>query len=110
MATVHKAGDSFDYIATIPSTFADGYFVDWIVSCQVRTAKYQDLIADITPTWADPTTTRTLKLLKLSTSTWPIGAAEMDIQFVRISDQYTLSTATVEISVIKDVTRPNPIV
>lgn len=110
MATVHKAGDSFDYIATIPSTFADGYFVDWIVTCQVRTAKYQDLIADIAPAWVDPLTTRQVRLLQISTSSWPVGNAIMDVQFVRSYDQYTISTDTIEITVVTDVTRPNPTV
>lgn len=106
MATIHKTGDSFDYLCPIPDSFIDGYFTNWSVSAQVRTIQYQKLIAELDCTWADPVTTRSLKLLKINTSTWPIGSAEMDVQFVRISDGYTISTDTVSISIIRDITHP----
>lgn len=102
---LHKRGDSFDHLAAIPTTFADGYFVGWTVTAQVRTAQYGKLLSDLVCTWADPATTRTLSVTSLNTQNWDIGNAEMDIQFVRTSDNKTISTNTISICVIKDVTR-----
>lgn len=104
---IHKRGDTFDYTAVIPSSFADGYFVGWTVTSQVRTDFQQNLLADIDCTWIDPVTTRTLSLKKMSTSNWTIGDADMDIQFVRNSDGYTLSTGTIAIQVVRDITQPD---
>lgn len=111
----HKRGDSFDYVVTIPATFEDGYFVGWDVSAQLRKApsgplaklareEPGELIASLDATWADPATTRTLHLLKIDTDTWPMGAAELDIQFRRQSDGYKTSTRTVELQIVRDVT------
>ncbi len=101
----HKRGDSFDHLAAIPSTFPDGYFVGWTVTAQVRTAQYGKLLAELVCSWADPVTTRTLSVSAVDTQLWDIGNAEMDIQFVRNSDNKTISTNTVSILVLKDVTR-----
>lgn len=100
----HKRGDSFDYGFLIPSSFADGYFDGWTVAAQVRDANGK-LIADLTPTWDDPVTTRSLRLLKINTKTWPIGDLAFDVQFTRPGDGYVVSTTTVEFSVIKDMTQ-----
>lgn len=101
-----KRGDSFDRLANIPDTFVDGYFVGWEVTAQVRTAKYEKLLADLECTWVDPVTTRILSVRALNTTTWEVGPAEMDIQFVRISDGYTISTSTIKFEVVRDITRP----
>ena len=101
----HKCGDTFDYVATIPDTFPDGHFSGWSVGAQVRNALTGALIAELDTSWADPLTTRTLKLLKIDTAGWTPCRAEFDVQFTRISDGYKLSTATKEITLTKDVTR-----
>lgn len=100
-----KTGDSFEYLATIPSTFADGYFVGWDVASQIRTKQYQNLVAELSCVWVDPVTTRTLKVSKIVTTGWPVGVSEMDVQFVRQSDQTTISTETIDVNIIKDVTK-----
>ena len=106
MSIVHKRGDSFDQLAVLPSTFADGYFVGWTVSAQVRSSPYYNYIADLTCAWVDPVTTRTLTVRNLVTTGWPIGNALMDIQFVRTSDGYTISTDTVDVTIVHDCTYP----
>lgn len=102
----HKRGDSFDYVTTIPDTYPDGYFAGWTVAAQVRNPSSGALIANLEPSWADPATTRTLHLLKIDTSTWPVGKAEFDVQFTRASDGFKASTLTVEFAILKDVTKP----
>lgn len=102
----HKRGDSFDYVTTIPDTFVDGYFVGWTVAAQVRNPSNGALIANLDATWENPATTRTLQLLKIDTSAWTPGKAEFDVQFTRTSDSYKTSTATVEFTIVKDVTKP----
>lgn len=99
----HKRGDSFDYGFLIPSTYADGYFAGWTVAAQVRDATGK-LVADLQATWDDPVTTRAVRLLKINTKTWPLGDLAFDVQFTRPADGYSISTATVEFTVIKDVT------
>jgi len=100
----HKRGDSFHRLASIPDTFADGYFVGWAVTSQIRT-KPGKLVAELACEWDDPATTRTLSLKALDTTAWTVGPVEMDIQFVRTSDGFVLSTSTVAFEIIKDITR-----
>ena len=101
----HKRGDSFDYVTTIPDTFADGHFVGWDVAAQLRDPSKGSLVAQLDVSWVDPATTRQLRLLKIDTKTWPVVPLEFDVQFTRTSDGYTLSTATEKLVVIKDVTQ-----
>lgn len=106
VSLTHKRGDTFDVLAPIPETFADGYFVGWVVTAQVRTAQYGRLIADLTCTWDDDVTTRILHVQDFDTGDWEIGPAEMDIQFTRTLDDYTMSTQTLKVMIVKDITRP----
>lgn len=99
-----KRGDSFDFINTIPEAFADGHFVGWTVSSEVRNPADGSLVASLEASWVNPATTRQLRLLKIDTKAWPIATLEFDVQFVRSVDGYTLSTATSKIKVTKDCT------
>ena len=101
----HKQGDSFDYLANIPADFTNGYFVGWTPTAQVRTT-FGRLLSELDVSWVDPVTTRTIRLKKIDTATWPLGNAEFDVQFKRISDGYVLSTSTIALTVSKDVTKP----
>ncbi|MNI40600.1 hypothetical protein D3C85_650580 [compost metagenome] len=103
--SAHKRGDSFDRLVHIPLAFADGYFTGWTVTAQVRTAQYSAAIDDLVCTWVDPTKTRILSIKCLNTTAWPIGLAEMDVQFTRTSDGYTTSTSTLQFEIVRDVTR-----
>lgn len=100
-----KRGDSFDRLTNIPDAFVDGHFVGWTVTAQVRTAQYGKLLADLECAWIDPTTTRILSVKCLDTRSWIVGPAEMDIQFVRDTDGYTISTSTIRFDIVRDVTR-----
>lgn len=110
MAEQHKRGDSLSYLGTIPEDFADGFFVGWVPTAQIRTAQYYNLIDDLTVTWVDPVTTRSFTVSKIATTTWPVGPALLDIQFVRTSDGFTRSTDTIKINIQHDVTYPEPVV
>lgn len=101
----HKRGNSFDYVMKVPDTFVDGYFDEWTVAAQVRNSANGNLIAELETSWLDPLTTRNLNLLKIDTSGWAPGKAEFDVKFTRTSDNYKLSTATVEFVIEKDVTQ-----
>ncbi len=95
-------------LAPIPEVFADGYFVGWVVTAQIRTAQYDRLIADLTCTWEDDLTTRLLHIQDFATDDWAVGPAEMDIQFTRTLDDYTMSTQTLKVVIVKDVTHSEP--
>jgi len=101
----HKRGDSISWLAPIPEIFADGYFVGYEVSSQIRTAQYGQLIANLICEWVDPATTRELLLTCLDTKSFPVGEAENDIQFTRISDGFVQSSDTLLISIVRDVTK-----
>lgn len=103
-----KRGDSLDYLGVIPLDYADGYFQGWTPSAQIRTSAYE-LIDDLIVEWVDPDTTRSFTVLKVDTKNWPIGTALLDVQFVR-DGGYTKSTDTIQISIIRDVTYPEPVV
>lgn len=104
---IHKRGDTLDLLAAIPDIYPDGYFVGWTVTAQIRTDKYDYLLADIICEWADPALTRILHLRTSDTGGWDIGPAEMDIQFTRDVDGYTVSSGTIFMAIVADVTRPS---
>lgn len=103
----HKRGDSFDLLVTIPvAQYPDGYFSGYTVASQLRTVGANGAkIADLTCTWVNDLTTRELRLTCLDTTKWPIGSAQFDVQFTRISDGFVFSSATSTITIIYDVTR-----
>lgn len=102
----HKRGDSFDILVTIPARFADGYFVGYTVTSQIRQMGADGAkVADLTCTWVDALTTRALRLQCINTSTWPPGPAQFDVQFKRTADNFVLSSTTAQIAILPDVTR-----
>lgn len=103
---VHKRGDTFDRQIIIPAEIPDGFFVGWTPYAQIKTARYGAFIAAFTCEWEDATTTRILRLRDIQTIDWPEGNAVMDVQFVRNSDGSSLSTQTIDVTVIRDVTTP----
>jgi hypothetical protein len=105
MVTEVKREDTFDQIAPISEAFPDGSFVEGVtVTAQIRTKKYNKFISALQCSWIDPETTRYLRLLCLDTTTWPLGDAAVDIQFVRDADGYTFSSETLPFTIIKDIT------
>lgn len=109
MALEQKRGDSLSFMGEIPADFADGFFSGWSMSSQIRKAQYYTFIDDLDVEWVDPDTTREFTLSKIDTTAWPIGPALIDVQFVR-NDGFTKSTDTIQISIIHDVTYPQPVV
>lgn len=101
----HKRGDSFYCKATLPVSYPTGYFVGWTVSCQVRTPK-DDFISDAVCTWENPTTTRVIEIGVADTSDWPLQDLVFDVQFIRDSDGFKISSSTTFINVISDITPP----
>jgi hypothetical protein len=99
-----KRGDTFLLMANIPTALADGYFVGFAVTCQIRKPN-GDFIADVVCSWSDATVTRVLQLKVADTTLWPSGTAEFDVQFMRTSDGYTVSSSTQSFAIIRDVTR-----
>lgn len=101
----HKRGDSFSRLIDLPAELPDGHFVGWAPSCQVRDGN-NTLLSDLTCDWVDAETTRQLRVKTIVTTHWPVGQAEMDVQFVRSSDGWTVSTNTHKFSIIRDATKP----
>lgn len=105
---VHKVGDSFTRLFVVPTEFADGYFVGWTATSQIRD-QLDALVATAECSWLDPVTTRNLKLRVASTASWSQWAGQLvfiDIQFVRTADGEVMSTTTASFKIVKDVTQP----
>lgn len=100
---IHKQGSSWDYIFNIPEEYADGYYSDWTVTAQLRSAKTNTLLNDIVCEWSDETT-RVLRLFILDTSALTLGDALMDIRFKRNSDGYVRTTTTEKVRIEAGVT------
>jgi hypothetical protein len=106
VTVIHKRGDTFDQLLLIPDSFADGYWIGWTATSQIRTARGK-LIAPLTVSWADPAAdTRVMRLFNDETAGWPVGDLEIDVQFVRNSDGLTRSTETIAVTILRDVTQP----
>jgi hypothetical protein len=99
-----KRGDAFSAIMIMPERYPDGHFLGWSVAMQLRKVN-GTLISTISVSWLPPeNTTRRLLLFDASTSDWPIGVHESDVQFVRTSDGHQISTKTFRIEVQKEIT------
>lgn len=109
----HKQGDSWSTVgqATIKD-LTTGELVDltdWQIASELRTPG-GELIAAFdcayTGTTTDPATqvqTQTFTHIATTTSNWPVGLAELDVQFTSPSGQ-VVSTDTQVIKVLRDVT------
>lgn len=99
----HKRGDGFALMLQLPESFADGQFSGWTLQSQVRTAT-DALVADLICAWADPLTTRIITLTLAETPAWPVGWLYCDVQLSKAGEP-TISTDTVTIYCVKDITR-----
>ncbi len=100
---VHKRGDTFSKALELPAALPDEYFIGWNAAAQVRTVTGR-LVDDLTVDWLDEPTRKTLGLFIADTRAWKIADLNLDVQFTRISDGFVLSTETIVISVLMDVT------
>lgn len=101
-----KRGDTFNFLLTVPTDYVDGFWLGWVVTSQIRTARGK-LIDDLTATWEDPAEdTRVLRLFNAETTAWPVGQQEVDVQFTKTSDSTVRSTQTLLVEVVKDITQP----
>lgn len=101
----HKRGDTFNYVAAIPLSAPDGHFAEFTPLCQIR-RKNGDLLATLTTSWVNPTTARLIHLRceAADTELWPIASALLDVELRRVSDDYVISTKTIELNIVKDIT------
>ncbi len=102
----HKRGDSFELVCGVPARFADGYFAGYEVTSQIRSQAGVKL-ADLTCTWLNAATTRSLRLTCIDTTAWAPGIARLDVQFKRTSDGFVTSSTTTQMYILDDVTRAN---
>lgn len=98
----HKRGDGFDIALQLPANFIDGHFSGWTLTAQVRTAA-DALVSTLECAWADAVTTRVIRCTQANTADWPVAPLYLDVQFTKMGE-LTLSTATVTIFCVKDIT------
>lgn len=78
-------GASFNALLKIPTSIPDGFFANWTLRCQVRKAGSElstGFIGEVSVSWIDPLTTRTIAIKHDATDNWPLGGAEFDVLFV----------------------------
>lgn len=105
MSAEHKRGDTFDRSGQVDLSEGGTPVIDmtgWTGRSQIRTSGGQ-LIAELDFSWLDASQ-RKMRLRKADTGTWPIGRAEIDIQFTSPAGD-VVSTRTATIEIVKDVTR-----
>lgn len=95
----HIHGASFTRTLPIPDLFGDGYFVGWVVTCQVRDTNTKKLVSSAVCEWLNPATTRHLKVRVADTTGWPMGDLDIGIKFVRTSDGEVVKTTTATFTV-----------
>jgi hypothetical protein len=113
----HKRGDTWSTVgqATIKD-LTTGELVDltdWQIASELRKPDGTLIAAfacTYTGTTTDPETeveTQTFTHIATDTSSWPVGMAEIDVQFTSPSGQ-VVSTDTQVIKVVRDVTEATP--
>jgi hypothetical protein len=105
----HKRGDTFLWLFVLPEDeYPDGYFVGWEVAAQIRTSAGNKgrLVADLDAEWGDPAESTRILMLSFdgSTTGWPVGDHELDVQFTRLSDGTIYSSDTLPVEITKDIT------
>lgn len=101
----HKVGDSIEWAVELPMEFPDNHFDGYTVTSQIRRSDGL-LLGDFVVSWESPATKRTLILTRLDTSNWPTCKAMFDIQFVRNTDSFKVSSETTYFMLVKEVTTP----
>jgi hypothetical protein len=105
MAFQFKRGDTFSLSGQVDLQSEGQLVLDmtgWAGKSQVRTLATGTLIAELTFAWLDATQ-RLLSLVKANTQDWPLGVAELDIQFTNPQGD-VVSTQTTAFDVVKDIT------
>lgn len=101
-----KQGERFEESMLIAAAFPDGHFAGSTLSGEVRDINGA-FIATLACTWADPLTTREIKMVA-PTDTWPIGRLFSDVRIHRALDGLTKYSGTVKIRVIPSYTKTAP--
>lgn len=101
----HKKGDTFEYSGTLTNAGAPQDATGWVVAAQLRTKTMPRLVSTLTCAWIDAAQ----GLLNVSapaaeTVTWPAGTLLLDFQYT-LPDTRVVSTGTVEVEVIDEVTQ-----
>lgn len=102
-----KRGTTFSFVLEIPSTTVDGFFMDWGVKAQIRKQNNDNasgLIADLTTSWVDAETTRSLILSFSMTDKWPLGIAEVDVLYTAPSGQ-RMRSHTITFNIEREITQ-----
>jgi hypothetical protein len=102
----HKRGDTFDLSGSV-SALVEGEpvpdFTNWVGASQIRDARGQ-LVAELEFEWLDPAERLVRIKAPATTDAWPIGPVRMDVQLTS-PDEKVISTETVTIEIVEDITR-----
>lgn len=96
-----KQGDTFDYTGPAVVNDAAGDPVDltgWAVASHVLFPDSNKTV-ELTATWVGTS----VRLVCSDTEDWPLGAADIDVEFTSPSDE-VVSTETVRFQIVKDIT------
>lgn len=103
-----KRGDTFKFAGTV-SAVVGGVptydFSGWTVQAQLRAKPGGALIQQLDALWVNASTGAVTIEQSAASDAWPIGLAEMDLQFTAPSGDRT-STETVIFKIVDGVTRP----
>lgn len=103
-----EQGRSFVFLTSLENDVPVGFLRDWTGKAQLRRANNHQpsgLIADLTLDIVDANVSNDFVIYHLDTSLWPLGLAEMDVQFSRSDSPFKIPTRIVSFKIIRSVTR-----
>lgn len=99
-----KRGDTFDYSGSVSMTDAAGAAIDlagWTVASKIE---FPDACTkvELNAEWVG-SDNDAIRIHKSETRDWPVGVADMDIQFTSAANA-VVSTETVRLEIVEDIT------
>lgn len=107
MPMIHKRGDTFELQIDLSLSGQVEDISGWTIRCDLKDLQ-GNLIKSFSPQEIDYTLGKFLLLASASeTENWPIGALRFDLEFTDNSG-FIVSSETLSVNIIKDVTRNLP--
>lgn len=102
-----KRGSTFSFLFNVPGEFDPGYFIDWIITSQLRirhNTEAKGLIADINTNWVESPYSNCLLLYHTQTDKWKLGPAELDVRFESLGG-HVVHAKTIRFNIVNEVTQ-----
>lgn len=110
-STPFKRGSTFSFLLQLPDGVEDDQFKDWTLKAQLRkqgNSQQSGFVTELECNWVEDSKSKTVRVYKADTSTWPTGLLEMDIVFtapVSTEDPTAVPEVVTSATVVFDIQR-----